>query len=685
MQEGNQGKGLANSQGESKVDYEQCVASDDTHDGEIQYKLHTLLQPCDRKARFTTGLSIRTLQLALDEDPTAASKLIRTGGSDLFPLHLVFQNFESLLKRGLSEEELLSFCMQLVCINPSALLLKDPMLEGKVKFIIPFTIFRPIYSWMNDSYPDEALPNGKYQRHRKYQQQITSSSSEERLHLKLNLLFGSISHGNHIYMLIDECFPRASSHLCHDVEFILKFLSAIIDGDFSRELLQGYEGTDLSVDEVLDMVVLGLVSIPCLLKTLLFCKGCEENIFAFTVVKHLVLESKGSWLLPLTRSYPEKTIIYFRIMSKFLDDDVGGLIDGEYLKPKNDSSQIADGVLLLQANRDMLVESLWSQDEIFSVMTDVPEPLLIELVQTRCAERMVDSDTKKYFTTSLLFFDMVYHTIFPMSFHSAAISLLVHHNVHMFIIYSRLTLACLMYFVARELLHIISTFGSKHRFISCVLSPWNWIDWCTIASAVSEFLLTPFYSFHVRVIKLYAFHFILFEQVFTSRQLTNDLLSIDAESYVVSQGLIDILIIATVFIKLQLLSFIRMSNEELAVFFYSVIQTVKDVRWFMLVLAVVLGSFAQILAFLDIDKDSCLANEGMCEFDASHQLKVVYQMMLGDWDVDNFSTSRGYLIFVIFTFFVGLILLNILIAIASTSYETAKSVGPGIFRVSTNF
>jgi len=655
MQKGNQRKGSANSQGESKVDYELCAAGGDTHDEESRYKLHTLLQPCDRKSRFATGLSIRTLQLALEEDPTAACKLIRTGGSDLFPLHLIFQNFESLLKRGLCEEELLSFCMQLVWINPSALLLKDPMLEGKLEFIIPFAIFRPIYSWMNDSYPDEALPNSKYQRHRKYQKQITSSPSEERLHLRLSLLFEYISHGNHNHVLIDECFPRASSlQLCENVEFILKFLSAIIDSDFSEEQLQGYEVTDLSVDEVLDMVVLGIVSIPCLLKTLLFCTGCEE-IFALSVVKHLVLESKGSWLLPLMRSYPEKTIIYFRIVSKFLDDDVGGLIDREYLKPKNGSSQIADGVLLLQANRDKLVESLWSQDEIFSVMAVVPEPLLIEVVQIRCVERMVDSDAKKYFTTSLLFFDIVYHAIFPMSFHSTAIFLLVHHNVHMFILFSRLTLACLMYFMARELLYIISTFGSKRRFISCVLSPWNWIDWCTIASTV-----------------------------FTNRQLTNDLLNIDAEGFVVRQGLIDLLIITTVFIKMQLLSFIRMSNEELAVFVYSVIQTVKDMRWFMLVLVVVLGSFAQILAFLDIDRDGCNANEGMCEFDASHQLKVVYQMMLGDWDDNNFSTSRGYLIFVMFTFFVGLILLNILIAIASTSYETAKSVGPGIFRVSTN-
>lgn len=53
-------------------------------------------------------------------------------------------------------------------------------------------------------------------------------------------------------------------------------------------------------------------------------------------------------------------------------------------------------------------------------------------------------------------------------------------------------------------------------------------------------------------------------------------------------------------------------------------------------------------------------------------------------DEEKFSTSRGYFVFVMFTFFVSLIMLNILIAIASSSYETAKSVGPGIFRVSTN-
>lgn len=118
----------------------------------------------------------------------------------------------------------------------------------------------------------------------------------------------------------------------------------------------------------------------------------------------------------------------------------------------------------------------------------------------------------------------------------------------------------------------------------------------------------------------------MFEQVYTNRQLTNDVLNIDAENFVVRQRLIDLLIISTLFIMVQFLSFIRTSNEELAVFVYSVIQTVKDMRWFMLVLVVVLGSFAQMFVFLDIDRDSCWANEGRCEFDASHQLKVLYQM-----------------------------------------------------------
>lgn len=634
-EEGFQRSGSFKSQSESKIDYEQgeVVATGDIRDGESEYKLHKLLEgPCNnRKAGYAEEFSIHTLQIALDEDPTAACKLFKTGDTELFLLHLALQNFDSLLKRGLLEEELLMFCLQLFRINPSALLLKDQNYDSKTTYVIPFAILRSIYSWIVESYPDEALPNSKKSRHRKLKRYMKeSSSSIEEKSERLDKLFESTAHGNHSHRLIDECFPRAFLPLSREVEYMVKFLSIVIDTVFSEDQQQEYQASDISVDDVLDIVIVGLVSIPCFLKTLLFCKDCEE-IFALSLVKHLILESHGPWLQPLIRCHPEKALIYFQILSKFLGDDVGGLIDRKYLKPENGEGQIADRVSLLQAKRDNLVESLWSQNKIFAVLAEVIDPLLIQLAQTRCAECLVDSDAKKYFSVCLLFFDMIYHAIFPISFHFAAILLLAYHDVRMYILFSRFNLVCLIYFIARKILHLVSTFGSKKHFLSTVLSLWNWIDWLAILTTVSYFPCAPL------LIHLQSFlnHFNLmrcissvriYDQGLANREMTNGFLSEGTESFVVSRSLVDLLVFATIFLTLHLLGYIRMLNEELAVFVYSLIQTVKDMKWFLLVLAIVLASFAQMLAFLNIEADNCSANEGTCEFKSSIQLKNVYQM-----------------------------------------------------------
>ena len=66
-----------------------------------------------------------------------------------------------------------------------------------------------------------------------------------------------------------------------------------------------------------------------------------------------------------------------------------------------------------------------------------------------------------------------------------------------------------------------------------------------------------------------------------------------------------------------------------------------------------------------------------------YYIKNCYEMLLGDWDLDSqgLNDPHVYPIFVMFTFIVTTIMLNMMIAIASDSYVDAKEKGPKLFRI----
>ena len=78
-------------------------------------------------------------------------------------------------------------------------------------------------------------------------------------------------------------------------------------------------------------------------------------------------------------------------------------------------------------------------------------------------------------------------------------------------------------------------------------------------------------------------------------------------------------------------------------------------------------------------------NNGEDDFPITYQdyIKKSYEMLLGDWDLDSqgLNNPRVYPIFVMFTFVITTIMLNMMIAIASDSYVDAKEKGPKLFRV----
>uniref|UniRef100_A0A7S2K8T3 Ion transport domain-containing protein n=1 Tax=Leptocylindrus danicus TaxID=163516 RepID=A0A7S2K8T3_9STRA len=158
---------------------------------------------------------------------------------------------------------------------------------------------------------------------------------------------------------------------------------------------------------------------------------------------------------------------------------------------------------------------------------------------------------------------------------------------------------------------------------------------------------------------------------------------------------------AVVFETIFLFHYIRILNQSLAVFITALVQIVIDLRWFIFVLVIMLSMFAQMfMAIIPGTQEgqtyasmncgnqvtaAALLEECIRDADISsfkYFYRITYEMMLGDWDLDRgFSDGGVYPVFVLFTFFITIIMTNMLIAIASGSYENAKQKGPGLFRI----
>uniref|UniRef100_A0A7S2NVJ0 Ion transport domain-containing protein n=1 Tax=Leptocylindrus danicus TaxID=163516 RepID=A0A7S2NVJ0_9STRA len=143
---------------------------------------------------------------------------------------------------------------------------------------------------------------------------------------------------------------------------------------------------------------------------------------------------------------------------------------------------------------------------------------------------------------------------------------------------------------------------------------------------------------------------------------------------------------ATIFFQTCfMIHFLRIINQSLAVFITALVQVISDLKWFMIVLLILLCMFSQMfLAIIPgtLDLNVTIDVDEM-DFTYRRFFKESYRMLLGDWDVEGqrLEDPDVYPIFVMFTFVLTIIMLNMLIAIASDSYADAKEMGPKLFRI----
>jgi len=139
---------------------------------------------------------------------------------------------------------------------------------------------------------------------------------------------------------------------------------------------------------------------------------------------------------------------------------------------------------------------------------------------------------------------------------------------------------------------------------------------------------------------------------------------------------------------LRILAYLKVVNESMATFVLSVFQILLDIRYFLLCMVVVTFMFADMFRVVYISSENiqCDADDidnvtkDYCSNSINSYLRT-YTILLGEVQVDqiNNSTTLTVLWFLL-TLFGVVIMLNVLIAVISESYEKSQESSASLFR-----
>jgi hypothetical protein len=132
------------------------------------------------------------------------------------------------------------------------------------------------------------------------------------------------------------------------------------------------------------------------------------------------------------------------------------------------------------------------------------------------------------------------------------------------------------------------------------------------------------------------------------------------------------LAVTTGLLWLKVLGLLKTINMQLATFVLAIVQITRDILWFLVILIAAVVCFAQIFFTLLYPEFCATVQEYDERCNPKEYYLKVYSILLGDWGLferDDFTTAFSVTLFVLFSFMVVVVLLNVLIAIVSDSYE----------------
>mmetsp|Transcript_23241 Transcript_23241/g.34307 ORF Transcript_23241/g.34307 Transcript_23241/m.34307 type:complete len:905 (+) Transcript_23241:675-3389(+) len=440
-------------------------------------------------------------------------------------------------------------------------------------------------------------------------------------------------------------FP-ASIRLTSLVRFSIKMLSLIIDQltssssktkfrfkpkEYTMDSFRSFCNSD-TAEDFADHIVEKIAQVPNLILTVFLLDDSAErdwvlnsSIFRLISIHHL---SVGSWI-NATLQNPEKAIAE------------RGLHFLKYVSATIETSeQAAIGNL-----HDNMLEAVSRLEGFIPSLLSLEERQIEEAATTFIVRSVLNKMISKPFAVCVVFVDFFFLCVLMIGFRCSVNLFLTGAESGTILNWIYVANTGIFYFIIRELGKCITLLERTRRAKVYLWSFWNITDILSTALALCSTI-----SLRLKFLQ-----------------------DVDFDGI---ESLRALLAVTTGLLWLRALSLLKSLNIQLATFVLAIIQICKDIIWFLIIIGSLVVCFSQMF-YTILLPSSCAVNDKDAMDDpqcsqAEYYLRVY--TILGDLGFDRFEreefdTFFSIFLFVLFSFMVVVILLNVLIAIVSDSYE----------------
>eukprot|EP00567_Pseudictyota_dubia_P018336 CAMPEP_0197434062 /NCGR_PEP_ID=MMETSP1175-20131217/1839_1 /TAXON_ID=1003142 /ORGANISM="Triceratium dubium, Strain CCMP147" /LENGTH=1187 /DNA_ID=CAMNT_0042962649 /DNA_START=285 /DNA_END=3848 /DNA_ORIENTATION=- len=429
-----------------------------------------------------------------------------------------------------------------------------------------------------------------------------------------------------------------------------------------------------------ELIVEKLASIPNLMEELLLIEddAVRERVFDLSIVRKALLCSEsfgdGKWLMKLLNSGVQSHSVSKRRsdLSDYEDTNHDDTMDSAecavfYLERVSQVTQQDDvfdhvktrtenggDVSTFQERKHILFDNIGNLDGLVRTLCELEGDLLKRSAVTRVIQRKLDKTIFSPFALSAALFDGILHVIFICAFRLGPAEAMFHlsptdesFRPWQYLAATIFLVACIVHFSLKKAqLSLAKRKNTPELFWRQMTDPVNSLDDFTI-------LMVAYCVFSVDSI------------------LRDRALGVDEESFIPFRLRVAVAL-TTPLLWLRILGHIKMFNKQLATFILCSVEILSDIKWFLLVLLIAISAFAQMIVSLTYEPLNQQESDLEYQYFSMEGYLKAYTIMLGDIDAASLQQHSSIVVlFVIYTFAVTIVLLNILIAIVSESYGNA--------------
>jgi hypothetical protein len=465
---------------------------------------------------------------------------------------------------------------------------------------------------------------------------ISSTISPSRRRVTYRSLLPSSSSANNALSKL-QYIPASVAISVHE-RWAIRILSRLIDEH---------------VETTREAILTNVASVPLFLKSVLLIDDTEAmtEVLNSSLVRHAALDKRSInvWLCSMltnTKEVKIRAVTFLKLLSRLTLADLAS------------SSQSPDRFSAKEMERFTML-----QEETFNAVYVMPGfvPAVLELggltienISTTSVMRYItDRTIRKESVFFVLILDFFYSLFLLMGYRLNVEFILFYqdvngpeyYNEHSYISTSIRGIAG--YFFIKEALTLLSLYMTSTKLAKrYCMSVFNIIDFASVAMLL-----------------------------LTEGALTTNPNLIDNEGFTAS--------LTVILLWLKLMGAFKILNSAFALFLYAVDEVMKKVKWFLLFLFMITFMFSDAARTIVAARGDCRGRIDMDmylmdEFCSDSLFSIVvrmYSVVVGDVNLQDFQSSNAMVaIFVLFTFFSIIIILNILIAIIIDSYQGSKKV-----------